>query len=462
MDKTTAIPFTQPFHIDPPATQSTAAADVETTAIPSVSTQKTTATPSVSTQKTRAKPTAKTNRQLIGKVTPPALRLPTQRSPRKQTALTAFYAIQPLHIIQSNRKAHNSNKRKLQKLSSTLPPFQQIHRTSMSSNPLSTGTDQPTITMNIPVPSAQQMTLMATSCGISTTQLALALECLLQFQGLSFPLLTNSITPNSGSKRKTSGPTINLDESDSESTSPAIMLTYKNKFTSSFNKGNNKWVADNDLLHVLKRSYNFLPPTLNLCAARNKLTRLVTLASDILNAELTLTQVQDICDMDERTDPYTRFTTTNNPSIMAVDTVSYASDLQMYDVMFGKQGSLYNNPSGIEPPKNSIIFMQVKGSVPNQVLGTSNIEHAIFLPDQLLLLTINNFVDSKDEGGNHRVRNAWQIREAFYTGITSTEDPSEKTRICNQRIAGRIFGGGGNSLCTLMRAAVLYKTPTKE
>jgi hypothetical protein len=457
MEKTTAIPLTQPFHIAPPATQTTAAAGV-----------KTATKTSVSTHKTKAKPTAKTNMQLLGNVSPPAIRLPTQRSPRKQTALTAFYAIQPLHIIQSNRKAHNSKKRKLQKLSSTLPPFQQIPHTSMSSNPLSTGRDQPTIAINIPVPSQQQMTLMANSCGISTGQLAMALECLLQFQGFSFPLPNNAITPNSGSKRKNSGKTsglnpIQVDGSDSDASSPAKRLFNNSlsKFTSSFNRGPNKWIADDDLLEVLKACYNFLPTTLNLNASRNKLTRLVTLASDILNADLTLTQVQAICDMDERTDPYTRFTTASNPSIMAVDTVSYASDLQMYNVMFGKQGSLYNNDTGLKPPKNSIIFMQVKGSVPNQVLGTSNIEHAIFLPDQLLLLTINDFVDSKDEGGNHRVRNAWQIREGFYTDITSTEELNEKTKICNQRIAGRIFGGGGNSLCTLMRAAVLYKTPTK-
>jgi hypothetical protein len=456
MEKTTAIPLTQPFHIAPPATQTTAAAGV-----------KTATKTSVSTHKTMAKPTAKTNMQILGNVSPPAIRLPTQRSPRKQTALTAFYTIQPLHIIQSNRKAHNSNKRKLQKLSSPLPPFQQNLHTSMSFNPLSPGPGNPTATVQIPVPSDKQMTLIATSCGISTEQLSLALEFFLQFQGYTFP---NQITPASGTKRKVNEHNpINID-GDSDTNSAVGHLTYdymaqgfeRKFFTTAFNKGNNKWIPDHILLQVLKEYYNFMPTTLNLCASRDKLTRLVTLASDILNAGLSLTQVNAICDMDNVADPFTRFTATDTPSIMAVDSVKYTSDLQLHNVMFGKNGSLYKSTSGIVPPKNSIIFMQIKGFIPSQEIGTTNIEHAIFLPEQLLLITVNDFEDAKDESGNYRVRNAWQIRNNLYRDITNTEDPSEKIKICNQRVAGRIFGGGGNSQATLLRAAILFKPPTKE
>ena len=187
MEKTTAIPLTQPFHIAPPATQTTAAAGV-----------KTATKTSVSTHKTKAKPTAKTNMQLIGNVSPPAIRLQTQRSPRKQTALTAFYAIQPLHIIQKNQTSHNSNKRNFQKLSSTLPTFQQqkASRTSKMSTPLSAKkrkcVQTQSLIVEVPKPSQEDYIQMAKACdNITARQMELAFCASLQCMGYTMPTVND-------------------------------------------------------------------------------------------------------------------------------------------------------------------------------------------------------------------------------------------------------------------------------
>ena len=507
MDKTTAIPLTQPFHIAPPATQTTASAG-----------GKTAAKTSVSTHKTMAKPTAKTNMQHIGNVSPPAIRLQTQRSPRKQTALTAFYAIQPLHIIQKNQTSHNSNKRNFQKLSSTLPTFQQqkASRTSKMSPPLSAKkrkcVQTQSLIVEVPKPSQEDYYQMATSCdGITPEQMELAFDAALQFMGYKAPAVdyvdtytTNNPEPGNDEttdegydsgyvsvievKEETS------DESSIESPSHQRQIHYSAKksshtrpnrhsksserkhkhvppspncaderdltstklasFTSDFAPGNNFWVTEQNCQRVLEKTYGFhSTPPLVLKTGSHTLYKLFKLTGDIIGRPLTHSDLTVLCNHDDRShiDPVTRFRNARLRGIEAVDVGSFTkSTIHLHDILFGKQGALYENTKN-QPPKNCVIIMKIKAKIPND--SKTYIDHAVFLPDVLMLITFNKHTDLKDK--RKRVRNAWQIRQNFFNTIYGKALPMQFST-CSKRIAGRLFGGGDGTTAELLRAAIIY------
>ena len=495
MDKTTAIPFTQPFHIDPPATQTTAAADVETTAITSVS-----------TQKTMAKPAAKTNMQLIGNVSPPAIRLPTQRSPRKQTALTAFYAIQPLHIIQMNQKTHNSNKRNFQKLSSTLPTFQQqkASQTSTMSSPHSAKkrkcVQTQSLIVDVPKPSQWDYNQMATACDdITPEQMELAFGASLQFMGYTMPPVNDhnseddidlthtdeeasldsqdehrgkrrnrhrfespkaertqsNRTSASSSSKKARARTQKSPPTDEQALTPSKLA----RFTSVFAPGKNRWVTEENCQRILTKTYNFpLFPALVLRQDANTLRKLLKLAGTIIGYDLDSDELSALCnhEADSDTDPAARFKNARIRGIVAQDIGSYTSTpLHLHDILFGKQGALYENTKN-HPPKNCVVIMKLKATLPNNPRAV--IDHAIFLPDILMLITINTHIDVKDSEYK-RVRNAWQIRSEMFDNICDAQHKTQAVAICNRRIAGRIFGGGDGTNAELIRAAVIYSKP---
>ena len=497
MEKTATIPFTQPFHIAPPATQIAASACVESAAATSVS-----------TLKPIAKPATEPNMQLIGSVSPPSLRLPTQQSQRKQTALTAFYAIQPLHIIQGNRNTHNSNKRNFQKLSSTLPPFQQqkASHTSTMSSPHSTkkrkGVQTQSLMFEVPKPSTADYIQMAKACdNITPKQMELAFCASLQCMGYTMPSvngyhsdevtkvdLTNSDDESSLESRDErredrqeeplyASPKANHNRSNRTSTTSSsqkdrvrtflksqptdeqtITPSKLASFTAVFAPGKNRWVTEENCQRILIKTYNFPHyPALVLRQDANTLRKLLKLAGTIIGCDLNSDELSALCNhsADSDTDPMARFKNARIRGIVAKDIGNYTTTpLLLHDILFGKQGALYENENN-QPPSNCVIFMKLKATLPNNPRAV--IDHAIFLPDILMLITINTHIDLKDD--YKRVRNAWQIRREMFDNICTAQHKAQATAICNRRIAGRIFGGGDGTNAELLRAAVIYSKP---
>jgi hypothetical protein len=141
----------------------------------------------------------------------------------------------------------------------------------------------------------------------------------------------------------------------------------------------------------------------------------------------------------------TRFNNAAIPTIEAVDAGYYLT---------GKI-KLYSTPFCLD--ETAIILMKLLGStVPNTRDPVYN--HAIFILDLQLLITMNTHVDTKDKG--KRVRNAWHIREKFVTDINAQHSTAGKRSICDKHIAGTIFGGGDGSHAEVFRLAIIYAKPS--
>ena len=387
---------------------------------------------------------------------PLAQTIPEKLSPRKQTALTTFYTHQPLHIIRSNRKAHNSQKRKVKKLSSSLPSYQQLKATTMASLPNAPTSPNPHSMVQIKkkMPSEQQIIDMASLLNISKGQVEQAWQLFLNFEGYSHAF----VTPSSGTKRKT---VINVDDSPESPLNSILTRTTEaplndmSTYTEFFNSGTNWWIPDKHVLTVLNKRYKFGQTTLSLNQEHDKLKFIYTLAAQILGTTPSDDQSRTLCagDASDDNDPYTRFKLAEILTIQADDVRKHLPNppLGLQDVLLGKRGPLYSTDNNSVPPTGCVILMKLRGNISNT--KAQRYEHAIFLPDTLLLITANNYPDKKD-GERQRVRNAWQIREVFRNYIMLAHH-EQQISICNRRIAGRIFGNGDTSTATLVRAAVL-------
>jgi hypothetical protein len=140
----------------------------------------------------------------------------------------------------------------------------------------------------------------------------------------------------------------------------------------------------------------------------------------------------------------------------AVDAGYYLTgEIELYSILFGHSGSLYTNAQKC-PPEGAVILMKLLGTV----LNTTDpvYDHAIFIPDQCLLITMNTHIDTKDKG--KRIRNAWHIREKFVTDINDRTNMAGKCSVCDKRIVGTIFGGGDSSHTEVLRSAIIYTKPS--
>ena len=231
------------------------------------------------------------------------------------------------------------------------------------------------------------------------------------------------------------------------------------RFTSVFAPGKNRWVTEENCQRILTKTYNFPRfPALVLRQDANTLRKLLKLAGTIIGYDLDSDELSELCnhDADSDTDPAARFKNARIRGIVAQDIGSYTSTpLQLHDILFGKQGALYENTKN-HPPKNCVVIMKLKATLPNNPRAV--IDHAIFLPDILMLITINTHIDLKDSE-YRRVRNAWQIRSEMFDNICDAQHKTQAVAICNRRIAGRIFGGGDGTNAELLRAAVIYSKP---
>jgi len=229
-------------------------------------------------------------------------------------------------------------------------------------------------------------------------------------------------------------------------------------FTSAFAAGKNRWVSEENCQRILTRTYDFPRyPALVLRQDASTLRKLLKLAGTIIGYDLDSDELSELCnhDADSDTDPAARFKNARIRGIVAQDIGSYTSTpLQLHDILFGKQGALYENTKN-QPPKNCVIIMKLKATLPNSPRAVS--DHAIFLPDTLMLITINTHIDLKDD--YKRVRNAWQIRSEMFDKICNAQHKTQAIAICNRRIAGRIFGGGDCTNAELLRGAVIYSKP---
>jgi hypothetical protein len=95
--------------------------------------------------------------------------------------------------------------------------------------------------------------------------------------------------------------------------------------------------------------------------------------------------------------------------------------------------------------------MKLLGTVPNTTGPVY--DHAIFIPDCHLLITMNTHVDTTDKG--KRIRNAWHIREKFVTDTNTSGTAAGKRSVCDKRIAGTIFGGGDGSNAEVLCSAII-------
>jgi hypothetical protein len=199
-------------------------------------------------------------------------------------------------------------------------------------------------------------------------------------------------------------------------------------------------------------------PNLVLTCNINNLEHLFLLAAEISGTKLTAPQLNSVCAQPAKSgaDPATRFNNADIPTLAAVDAGYYhTGEIELYSILFGHSGPLYTNTRKC-PPEGAIIVMKLLGTVPNK--PDPVYDHAIFIPDRRLLITMNSHIDTKDKG--KRIRNAWHIRHKFVTDINNRDSTSGKRSVCDKRIAGTIFGGGDGSHAEVLRAAIIYPKPS--
>jgi hypothetical protein len=190
----------------------------------------------------------------------------------------------------------------------------------------------------------------------------------------------------------------------------------------------------------------------------NNLEHLFSLAAEITGTNLTALQLASVWTQpaDSGADPATHFNNADIPTLEAVDAGYYLTgEIALYAILFGHSGPLYTNPWKC-PPEWAVILMKLLGTVPNN--PDPVYDHAIFIPDRRLLITMNTHVDTKGKG--KQIRNAWHIREKFVSDTNGKQTPSGKRSVCNKHIAGTIFGGGDGSHAEVLRAAILYPKPS--
>jgi hypothetical protein len=139
----------------------------------------------------------------------------------------------------------------------------------------------------------------------------------------------------------------------------------------------------------------------------SKLEHLFLLAAEITGTNLTALQLATICAQpaNSGTDQATRFNNADILTLEAVDAGYYLTgEIEPYSILFGHSGPLYTNARKC-PPEGAVILMKLLGTVPNTTDPVY--DHAIFIPDRHLLITMHTHIDTKDKG--KRIRNAWHI-----------------------------------------------------
>ena len=394
---------------------------------------------------------------------------------RKQTTINNFYVKRPLQIIKTNLKAHNPKKRLHTNTSSTPSSTNSTNFTTMVSTP-------PAKRSKFPVPSRQSMEAMAQLGRLTPAQMGRAYDLAVAFA------LPRYITPDTRPRRDQAPfdgvPPRNLnnifpayaptdydtaveylssgsDDSFAPNNRPVRPIRQGKAvgLSKRHGRGPNKWISPSEVLQALQHHYGFVAGPgykLRLSTGVNRLQRTFSLALKIAGTTLSQDQISLIAKgKAERLDPLNRITRLNLQTITTRDMDHYdkhGDGFELHDILSGVRGSLYNDPQN-KPPSHCVIILQCEATVPNK--GTCH-EHAIFLPDILMLITINEFEDMKDQ--RKRVRNTWIMRDQFYNEIKET-NLANRRDVCNKRVGGKIFGGGAGTTVTLKRAVIVYKTP---
>ena len=431
--------------------------------------------------------------------------LPGRNPQKKQAALTRFYQMQPLHLIRSNRKAqnstnqkaHNSIKRRIKNLSTQLPPYQSAAFSNMDTiTPPAKrqNTRFHGLMVQVPIPDARALRDMALLSGnITPQQMELAWSNSLHFLGYELPttvtpapaatvpaatinLLDSPVRPddlfynNPGNFHPPSPPPAPLPppplpvpQPPAQGPQPpdeaAFTQARLNSFTRHHAAGSNIFVDEANCQRVLNINYGLRPRNVHPLVLNrdiNTMEHLFALAAEIAGTVLDQRQLQEVCvqPATNEVDPAARFNNAAIPTLGAIDANHYThKDILLYDIFCGQHGVLYSNANN-QPPKNCVIVMKIKATIPN--VREPVIDHAIFLPDVLMLITVNAHVDMKDK--YRRVRNAWQVRQDYLHDVLAAQ-PAKKHDHCNRRLTGKIFGGGDGSSAELLRAAVLYSKP---
>jgi len=392
--------------------------------------------------------------------------IPEKRITQKQTALTKFYKLSPLHIIETSLDAHKSrfhNKK--------LPSTKRISSSKSTSSTMAS-TPPPakrraTLNVGLLMPLPEDFQLMAEVAGITVPQMKEA--HILSLQTLGFTITHPNVTPPTV---QTPNNTVNVEDSPISNPTGRISNAGgggynsppQHSFGTAFVPGKNQWVTDTATHALLGDRHNFRTTPgaapLELTQSINRMQYLFSLAVEITGTIVTPEELEDICiePMLSSADPTSRFANADLPTLSAVDGGFYhKGNLTLRDVLSGRHGILYSKQDKC-PPHNCVMVLQLKGVAPNTGDAT---EHVIFLPDLLLLITVNNHRDMKDTAGGNRVRNAWQLRKDFFTAITSGDEAS-RVKACNARIAGRIFGGGDHAFAKLARISILSAQPNNR
>jgi hypothetical protein len=412
-----------------------------------------------------------------------------------QTALTTFYTTQPRKVVKQKHRAHNPKKRNSKTLTasfttsptSTSPKMAPYTPPNKRRNVQTHG-----LVIQMVIPTDQDFSVMARSSGdISVGQMTLAYNNALQFIGYSLPTTVTPAgsagsplvvidTPVSSPIRSPIRPRPLLEAVQNRETlrpvpppAPLPPAAHNDEaaftpgklrsFTDNFATGKNVWVTEANCHRILNIHYDFRPlqvplqvEPLVLNTPINTMQRTYGLAAEIAGTLLTEDQLTRVCAQaaTNEIDPATRFINANIPTIEAKDAGRYNhNEIPLHDIFFGKHGELYKD-SNNQPPRNCVIIMKIKATVPNK--RDPIIAHALFLPDVLMLITVNNHVDTKDT--HKRVRNAWQIRSEYFHHVSSAH-LAKKRDHCNKRLTGKIFGGGDGSTAELLRAAIIYGKP---
>jgi hypothetical protein len=431
--------------------------------------------------------------------------LPGRNPQKRQAALTRFYQMQPLHLIRSirkaqnstNQKAHNSIKRRNENLSTQLPPYQSAAFSNMDTitppakrqNTRSHG-----LIVQVPIPDARNFRDMALLSGdITPRQMELAWSNSLHFLGYELPPTVTPATaatvpaatinlldsplrqddlfynnpgnfhPPSPPPAPLPPPPVQFPQPPAQAPQPPEEVAFTqarlNSFTPDHAAGSNIFVDEVNCQRVLNIYYGLRPRNVEpliLNRDINTMEHLFALAAEIAGTVLNQRQLKEVCvqPATHEVDPAARFNNAAIPGLGAIDANHYTpKDILLYDIFCGQHGVLYSNADN-QPPKNCVIVMKIKATIPN--VREPVIDHAIFLPDVLMLITVNAHVDTKDK--YKRVRNAWQVRREYLVDVLAAQ-PAKKHDHCNRRLTGKIFGGGDGSSAELLRAAVLYSKP---
>jgi hypothetical protein len=256
------------------------------------------------------------------------LRIPKTHMSQKQTALTNFYTIQPLHIIETHSRTHKS-----QNLANPQVASKRRSSSTFPTPTMSTTPRQPKrsklFNIAIPHPSDKEFQVMACAAGITGLEIQRAYDLTLQTLGYTvIPRVTpqastTTLTPgkHQSSPRATASPdnagnVLDLTQSPikkmatlgraSPPTDPSNLLpfmaqddtsafSYKSPATATFTpkleRGANKWVSERDTFRVLQRYHNFRAtvPTSNLVLTCNinNLEHLFLLVAEIAGTKLT-------------------------------------------------------------------------------------------------------------------------------------------------------------------------------